>query len=75
MKVLLEDKSGKNREFTLKIRKVHAILGTMLLLAGKIDVIIGMILNAVNYLLVLVIIWHIILIIIWIIFEVFVMII
>lgn len=48
MKVLLEDKSGKNREIALKIRKIHAILGTFLLIAGKVDVIIGMILNAVR---------------------------
>lgn len=70
MKVFLEDKSGKNREVALTIRKVHAILGTLLLIAGKIDVIIGMFLNAVGILTVLVILWHFILLIIWIIFEV-----
>jgi hypothetical protein len=45
MKTFVEDKSGKNREIALKLRKGHAILGTILLIIGKIDVFIGVFLN------------------------------
>ena len=70
IKVLLEDKSGKNREFALSMRKGHAIHGTLLYLLGKADVLIGMFINEVPVLTILVIIWYILLIILRIILEV-----
>jgi hypothetical protein len=68
--MFLEDKSGKNRESVFTIRKGHAILGMLLYLIGKADVLIGMFLNEVPVLTILVIIWYIILIIVRIIMEV-----
>ena len=70
IKVFLEDKSGKNREIALTMRKGHAISGTLLYLIGKTDVLIGMFINEVPILTILVIIWYFILVIARIVFEV-----
>lgn len=70
IKVLLEDKSGKNREIALSMRKGHAIHGTLLFLLGKADVLIGMFINEVPVLSILVIIWYILLFILRLILEV-----
>lgn len=71
IKVLLEDKSGKNREVALSMRKGHAINGMFLYLLGKADVLIGMFINRERVLTILVIIWYILLLIARIILEVY----
>ncbi len=70
IKTFLEDKSGKNREIALTLRKGHFIFGILLYLIGKADVLIGMFINKVPVLTILVIIWYVVLVIARIIWEV-----
>ncbi|CAD8175047.1 unnamed protein product [Paramecium pentaurelia] len=53
----LESNDTVNRQSVYKIRKVHVILGTLMFLAAKIDIILGFIKHESSLLLILAIIW------------------